>query len=277
MFTKSNGCLYRGECLLVRHTTNPVNGQFNFARFSLRKYNVETLGRQYENNETIYITQWSSQCSRSLGFYQEKKRLKFNPDYFPGVFIFKQFYLGITKLTECKESAFSLHSVLQRIGLVKEEYLMMFFLLFDKKYIYCWYPLEAPLRGASNEYPQHMFLWRSKISQNYQQMLLRGASNEYPQHMFLWRSKIPQNYQQMLTSLCNTLYISYRTFPKLLDTLSAYNTCPKCEHVHLMCLKTAVWVTNNVVTNDMPRQFLVYIVRSGLLDLMSFGLILGSS
>ena len=25
-----------------------------------------------------------------------------------------------------------------------------------------WYSLEAPRRGASNEYPQHMFLWRSK-------------------------------------------------------------------------------------------------------------------
>ena len=25
-----------------------------------------------------------------------------------------------------------------------------------------WYSLEAPLRGASNEYPQHMFSWRNK-------------------------------------------------------------------------------------------------------------------
>ena len=24
------------------------------------------------------------------------------------------------------------------------------------------YSLEAPRRGASNEYPQHMFLWRNK-------------------------------------------------------------------------------------------------------------------
>ena len=28
--------------------------------------------------------------------------------------------------------------------------------------ICCWYALEAPRRGASNEYPQHMFLWRNK-------------------------------------------------------------------------------------------------------------------
>ena len=25
-----------------------------------------------------------------------------------------------------------------------------------------WYSLEAPWQGASNEYPQHMFLWRNK-------------------------------------------------------------------------------------------------------------------
>ena len=25
-----------------------------------------------------------------------------------------------------------------------------------------WYSLEAPRRGASNEYPQHMFSWRNK-------------------------------------------------------------------------------------------------------------------
>ena len=28
--------------------------------------------------------------------------------------------------------------------------------------ICCGYSLEAPQRGASNEYPQHMFSWRNK-------------------------------------------------------------------------------------------------------------------
>ena len=28
--------------------------------------------------------------------------------------------------------------------------------------ICCWYSLEAHPRGASNEYPQHMFSWRNK-------------------------------------------------------------------------------------------------------------------
>ena len=32
----------------------------------------------------------------------------------------------------------------------------------------CWeYSLEAPQRGASIEYPQHMFLWRSKKKNQY--------------------------------------------------------------------------------------------------------------
>ena len=39
-----------------------------------------------------------------------------------------------------------------------------------------WYSLEAPRRGASNEYPQHMFSWRNKK---------KIASNEYPQHVYV--------------------------------------------------------------------------------------------
>ena len=34
--------------------------------------------------------------------------------------------------------------------------------LFLNKNICCVYPLEAPQRGASNEYPQHMFSPRNK-------------------------------------------------------------------------------------------------------------------
>ena len=33
---------------------------------------------------------------------------------------------------------------------------------YPHKNICCGYSLEAPLRGASNEYPQHMVLWRNK-------------------------------------------------------------------------------------------------------------------
>ena len=39
----------------------------------------------------------------------------------------------------------------------------IFFLFLDEN-ICCGYSLEAPHRGASNEYPQHMFLWRNKKS-----------------------------------------------------------------------------------------------------------------
>ena len=36
------------------------------------------------------------------------------------------------------------------------------FFLFLNENICCGYSLEAPRRGASNEYPQHMFLLRNK-------------------------------------------------------------------------------------------------------------------
>ena len=36
------------------------------------------------------------------------------------------------------------------------------FFLFLNKNICCGYSLEAPRRGASNEYPQHMFSWWNK-------------------------------------------------------------------------------------------------------------------
>ena len=36
------------------------------------------------------------------------------------------------------------------------------FFLFLHENIYCGYSLEVPRRGVSNEYPQHMFLWRNK-------------------------------------------------------------------------------------------------------------------
>ena len=39
---------------------------------------------------------------------------------------------------------------------------MLISFLFLHKSICCGYSLEAPRRGASNEYTQHMFLWRNK-------------------------------------------------------------------------------------------------------------------
>ena len=48
----------------------------------------------------------------------------------------------------------------------KREYPHNFFFLFIHKNIRCGYSLEAPCRGASNEYPQHMFLWRKKKNIN---------------------------------------------------------------------------------------------------------------
>ena len=39
---------------------------------------------------------------------------------------------------------------------------MLISFLFLHENIHCGYSLEAPRRGASNEYPQHMFSWRNK-------------------------------------------------------------------------------------------------------------------
>ena len=98
------------------------------------------------------------------------------------------------------------------------------FFLFLLKSIYRGYSLEASQWGASNEYPQHMFSWRSKkiiniiLIEKVPYLLLciyfflffhkkvccgyssevphQGASNEYPQHMFPWRNK--KKYQYIL-------------------------------------------------------------------------------
>ena len=41
---------------------------------------------------------------------------------------------------------------------------ILLYFLFLHKNIYCGYSFEAPQRGASNEYPQHMFSLRNKIN-----------------------------------------------------------------------------------------------------------------
>ena len=62
----------------------------------------------------------------------------------------------------CNTWAFALHSYI--IGLDKG--IRSIFFLFLHKNICCGYSLEAPRRGASNEYPQHMFSWRNKKNIN---------------------------------------------------------------------------------------------------------------
>ena len=52
------------------------------------------------------------------------------------------------------------------VGLDKNWYQINIFLLFLYKNVCCGYLLEAPRRGASNEYPQHMFSWRNKKTVN---------------------------------------------------------------------------------------------------------------
>ena len=54
---------------------------------------------------------------------------------------------------------------LSHIGLDKGGYPANMILISPRKHM-LWYSLEAPRRGASNEYPQHMFLWRNKENIN---------------------------------------------------------------------------------------------------------------
>ena len=53
------------------------------------------------------------------------------------------------------------------------------FCQFSIKNICCGYSLESPWRGNSNEYPQHLFLWRNK--QSYPLIITK-----YPPYLFHW-------------------------------------------------------------------------------------------
>ena len=53
----------------------------------------------------------------------------------------------------------------QSIGLDKGGYPVNIFLISPQKHV-LWYTLEAPHQGASNEYSQHMFLWRNEKNIN---------------------------------------------------------------------------------------------------------------
>ena len=67
---------------------------------------------------------------------------------------------------------------------IKEEYLVIilgqFFLFLHKNLIIymLWYSLEVPHWGTSNEYPQHMFLWR--IRENYPIIITKYTSLTVP-------------------------------------------------------------------------------------------------
>ena len=62
--------------------------------------------------------------------------------------------------------------------IVKEEYLVIIlgqFPLFLHKNLCCGYSFEVPHRGTSNEYPQHMFLWR--IRENYPRIIIKYSKS----------------------------------------------------------------------------------------------------
>ena len=66
-----------------------------------------------------------------------------------------------------------------RLQWIKEDYLTIILSQILHKSICCWYSLEVPPQGTSNEYQQHMFLWRNKTNyqKNYLQMFLHIKSS----------------------------------------------------------------------------------------------------
>ena len=76
--------------------------------------------------------------------------------------------------------------------------------IFLHKNICCGYSLEAPCRGTSNEYQQHMFSWRNKKNIFLHKNLYCGYSLEAP-GLSLWSNK---NYISTFW-LKNAPYLSY--------------------------------------------------------------------
>ena len=67
---------------------------------------------------------------------------------------------NIVYTIKCKQKQLE-QSIRRLIATDKRGYPHNIFLFLHEN-ICCGYSLEAPRRGASNEYPQHMFTWRNK-------------------------------------------------------------------------------------------------------------------
>ena len=70
-------------------------------------------------------------------------------------------------------------------GLDKSGFQVNIFLISPRKHM-LWYSLEAPHQGASNEYPQHIFLWRNKKDIN--TFGMKKASYQELCLLSMWRS-----------------------------------------------------------------------------------------
>ena len=92
--------------------------------------------------------------------------------------------------------------------LVKQEYQVIIlgqFFLFLYKNICCGYSLEAPRRGASNEYPQHMFLWRT--GENYPRIIIKYSSLSSPQLYQLIKVTVLGNFVMIISLGTNSVVI----------------------------------------------------------------------
>ena len=68
-------------------------------------------------------------------------------------------------LVECAKSLFLLSEQQILLTAPDEGYRDNIFLISPQKHV-VWYSLEMPYQGASNEYPQHMYLLRNKKNIN---------------------------------------------------------------------------------------------------------------
>ena len=95
-----------------------------------------------------------------------------------------------------------------------QEVTKIFFLITSQN-ICCGYSLEVPQWGTSNEYPQHMFLWKiRKIIAELSLLIstetyVLGTSNEYLQFLWVFVFKRFAKLQKFLTCLQYKLYIQY--------------------------------------------------------------------
>ena len=107
--------------------------------------------------------------------------------------------------------------------------------------------------GASNDYPQHMFLWRNKKNINTIFGLEKSILSRAMRHHTLWNLIFVTT---LFAQICLSKY--YRIYPKYSDTSTPYHICSKIWtstiHYPMLCLKIAGWVANSVDPDETPRS-----------------------
>ena len=140
-----------------------------------------------------------------------------------------------------------------------------YFFLFLHKNICCGYSLEVPWQGTFNEYPQHMFLWRSKKTSTlfgWKKHLIYSYGSDQPAH--LRYSRLAPVYRTSSCFHCILYSIQWdcRETGKALYAMCVYIDLDAMISVLKfcapMCLKK--WHTQRVQTQIRLLLIRVYIV-----------------